>query len=154
MKKTFLLTQNGLSLTTAKWLFIIVGFLNLVIAIHNLSEIPLTTWGLIFGVLLLFSGLYSAFLGFILFNPTNMLAPKFVIDDNEIKIRKYVHAKTTTIQWNDIKEIDFKPFELDFLFKDNSNKSITLQTNSYTSIEIKKSLLEIAEKKSINVVGG
>lgn len=154
MKKTILLTQNGLGGTVSKWLFVLLGFSNTINGIRNLTHTPLTNWGLGTGILLLASGLLMAALGLILFNPTNMFAPKFVIDDNEIKFREDVHLKTKTIKWNDIKEVTFKPFALDFLLNNNSNKLVILRTNGETSVEIKKSIREIAKKKSINIIGG
>ncbi len=114
----------------------------------------MTNWGLGLGILLLASGLLMATLGFILFNPTNVFAPKFVIDDDEIQIREDVHLKTKTINWHDIKEITYKSFALDFLLNDNSNKLIILRTDGERSVEIKKSIREIADKKSINIIGG
>ncbi|HEY9046311.1 MAG TPA: hypothetical protein VIN08_10465 [Ohtaekwangia sp.] len=152
MKKTILLTQNGLRRTVSKWLFIILGLSNSINGVRNLTETPLTNWGL--GILLLTSGLLIATLGLILFNPTNMFAPKFVIDDNEIQIREDVHVKTKAINWKDIKEITYKSFALDFLLNDNSNKLIILRTTGETSVEIKKSIREIADKKSISITGG
>ncbi len=154
MKKTILLTQNGLGGTVSKWLFVIVGFSNSINGARNLTETPLTNWGLGLGILLVASGLLMVTLGLILFNPTNMFAPKFVIDDNEIQIREDVHVKTKTIKWNDMKEITYKSFALDFLLNDNSNKLVILRTNGDTSVEIKKSIREIADKKSINIIGG
>ncbi len=100
------------------------------------------------------SGILIAILGLIVFNPTNVLAPKFVIDENGIQIRGTLTVKTKTINWNDIKEITYKSFELDFLLNDNSSKLIILRTNGETSVEIKKSIREIADKKSINIIGG
>jgi hypothetical protein len=154
MKKTILLTQNGLSTTVSKWLFVILGISNSINGIHNLTETPLTNWGLGLGILLLSSGLLMAVLGLILFNPRNTFAPKFVIDDNEIQIREDVHTKTKTIHWSEIKEITYKSFALDFQLNDDSNKLIILRTNGETTVEIKKSLREIANRKSINVIGG
>ncbi len=117
MKKTILLTQNGLSGTVSKWLFVIFGLSNSINGVRNLTETPLTNWGLGLGILLLASGLLMATLGLILFNPTNMFAPKFVIDDNQIQIREDVHVKTKTINWNDIKEITYKIFCIGLLIK-------------------------------------
>lgn len=154
MKKTILLTQNGLSEKVSKWLFVIVGISNSINGIGYLIDTPLTNWGLRLGVFLLASGILIAILGLIVFNPTNVLAPKFVIDENGIQIRGTLHVKTKTINWNDIKEITYKSFELDFLLNDNSSKLIILRTNGETSVEIKKSIREIADKKSINIIGG
>ena len=154
MKKTILLTQNGLSEKVSKWLFVIVGISNSINGIGYLIDTPLTNWGLRLGVFLLASGILIAILGLIVFNPTNVLAPKFVIDENGIQIRGTLTVKTKTINWNDIKEITYKSFELDFLLNDNSSKLIILRTNGETSVEIKKSIREIADKKSINIIGG
>ena len=61
--------------------------------------------------------------------------------------------KTRQVNWKDIKEITFKSFELDTLRTDNSNELIMLKTNAQTSIEVKKLLREIADRKSVMIVG-
>lgn len=130
MKKTILLTQNGLGLTISKWLFVVLGLSNSITGVRSLTETPLTSWGLGLGILFLTSGILIATLGLILFNPANMFAPKVVIDENQILVREDVHAKTKSINWKDIKEITYKSFALDFLLQDNSNRSVILRTNA------------------------
>lgn len=154
MQKTILLTQNGLNRTVSKWLFVIVGLSNSINGVRNLTETPLTNWGLGLGILLLLSGLLMAILGLILFNPRNMFAPKVVIDEDRIQVREEVHVKTKTMNWGDIKEITYGPFSLDFLFKDNTSQLVILRTDGVTSVEIKKSIRDFAERKSIEVIGG
>ncbi|CAN5357859.1 hypothetical protein BH09BAC3_BH09BAC3_09690 [soil metagenome] len=156
MKKTILLTQNsnGLTTTVSKWLFIMLGLFSVITGVRDLTGVTLTNWGLGIGISLLLSGFLMLTLGLILFNPTNKFAPKVVIDENEIKIREDIHKRTKSIIWTDIKEITFKSFALDFLLSDNRNELIILRTNGETSVEIKKAVREIANKKSINIIGG
>ncbi len=85
-------------------------------------------------------------LGFILFNPKNKFSPKIEIDENNILIREDVYLRT--------KKIQFKSFALDFLFNNGKSLLVVLRTTNEGSMEVKKSLMEIASKKSIQIVAG
>jgi hypothetical protein len=156
MKKTILLTQNPNRLTTtvSKWLFVLVGLPNVINGIDKLREVPLTNWGLFLGGFLLLTGLAMIIMGFILFDSTSKLAPKFEIDEVQILVKEDIFKKTKLLNWNEITEISFKPFALEFMFTDKSSQLVILKTTGETSIEIKKSIREIADKKLINIVGG
>ena len=156
MIKTILLTQNpnGLSKTVSKWLFIVLGLFSALRGIGDLTIPSLTNWNIFLGLLLLLSGLLMLTLGFILFNPTNKFAPKVVIDEDEITIREDVFKRTKLIKWSDIKLIEFKSYALDFSFIDNKSQLFILPTTAETSMEVKKSLREVADRKLINIKGG
>jgi hypothetical protein len=152
MKKTILLTQHGLlGSNISRWVITICGLLYSLIGIGNLIETPRIGWG---SISMISIGLLQAIFGFILLDAKSMFAPKFIIDENEIRIREAIHKSTKSIIWSDIKEITYESFALDFLLNDGKNKVLNLQTNAETSIEIKKCIREIAEKKSINIIGG
>ncbi len=93
-------------------------------------------------------------MGFILFNPKNNLAPKVEIDEERVAIREDIFKSKKEIRWSELKQIDFKSFALDFIFNDNKRQLVILRTTAPTSLEIKKSIREMAEKKSIMVVSG
>ncbi len=156
MKKIILLTQNpsGLNQPVTKWLFIILGLFNLVRGIADLVGTSLTNWSLLIGLLLAVSGLALLIFGLILFDPKNKLAPKVVVDENEISIREDIFNRTKNIKWNELKQIDFKSFALDFLFNDSRTLLVILKTTGETSKEIKKAIREMADKKSVNIIGG
>jgi hypothetical protein len=156
MKKIVLLTQNpnGLNQPVTKWLFIILGLFTLARGIADLVGTSLTNWSLVIGLLLAISGLTLLTLGIILFDPKNKLAPKVVIDDIEILIREDIFKRTKSIKWTELKQIDLKSFALDFLFNDNRTLLVILKTTGETSKEIKKVIREMADRKSVNIIGG
>jgi hypothetical protein len=114
----------------------------------------LTNWSLLIGLLLAVSGLALLISGLILFDPKNKLAPKVVIDDIEILIREEIFKRTKSIKWTELKQIDLKSFALDFLFNDNRTLLVILKTTGETSKEIKKVIREMADRKSVNIIGG
>ena len=121
--------------------------------ISQLNKSPLDTGDIAFGIILLSIGLLTILWGIILFNPKIGFLPKVSVDENAILIREEVFMKTRQVNWKDIKEITFKSFELDTLRTDNSNELIMLKTNAQTSFEVKKLLREIADRKSVMIVG-
>ena len=156
MKKTIYLTHNptGLSSKISKWLFILLGLFNSLNGIDKLTSSPLTNFTLFLGIFLLLSGLFMIMLGFMLFSPTSRFTPRVVMDENEITIRADVFNRSKVISWSDIKNIEFKSFAVDFLFNDNKNQLVILPTTGNISIEIKKSLRALADRKFIVVKGG
>ena len=93
-------------------------------------------------------------LRFILFNPKNKFSPKIEIDENNISIREDVYLRTKKINWDELKQIQFKSFALDFLFNNGKSLLVVLRTTNEGSMEVKKSLMEVASKKSIQIVAG
>ena len=93
-------------------------------------------------------------LGFILFNPKNKFSPKIEIDENNILIREDVYLRTKKINWDELRQIQFKSFTLDFLFNNGKSLLAVLRTTNEGSREVKNSLMEIASKKLIQIVAG
>ena len=122
--------------------------------ITQLNKSPLNTGGVVLGIILLSIGLLIILWGIILFNPKIWFLPKVSVDENSILIREGILTKTRQTNWKDVKEITFKSFELDILRTDNSRDLIMLKTNAQTSIEVKKLLREIADRKSVMIMGG
>lgn len=122
--------------------------------IRHLDDTPLTTGDIVFGGFLLLTGLLLIFLGFTLFSSTVKFSPKISVDDEKLIIREDVFKKTKIIDWKDIKEITFKSFALDILLNDNKEKLVILRTNAEVSIEVKKLVREMADRRNITVKGG
>ena len=93
-------------------------------------------------------------LGFILFNPKSKFSPKIEIDENNILIREDVYLRTKKINWDELRQIQFKSFTLDFLFNNGKSLLAVLRTTNEGSREVKNSLMEIASKKLIQIVAG
>ena len=58
------------------------------------------------------------------------------------------------INWDELKQIQFKSFAWDFLFNNGKSLLVVLRTTNEGSMEVKKSLMEVASKKSIQIVAG
>ncbi len=154
MQKTILLTRYELGPKITRFLFFILGISQSMQGIRHLDDAPLTTGDIIFGGFLLLSGLLLIFLGFTLFSSTVKFSPKLSVDDEKIIVREDVFKRTKRIDWKDIKEITFKSFALDILLNDDKEKLVILRTNAEVSIEVKKLVREMADKKMITIKGG
>ena len=156
MRKTILLTRNpnGLNATVSKLLFILLGLSGLIRGGFDLASATSTFWSTTIALLLVVSGIMMLMLGFILFNPKNKFSPKIEIDENNISIREDVYLRTKKINWDELKQIQFKSFALDFLFNNGKSLLVVLRTTNEGSMEVKKSLMEVASKKSIQIVAG
>jgi hypothetical protein len=155
MKKTIPLTHNPrlISRSVSKWLFILVGIGNTINGIDKLMEGSLSTWILFLSIFLLLTGLLMLTLGIILFNPKSRFAPKVEVDDEQIIIREDVFNRTKSIRWREIKQIDFKSYALAFLYQDGTSQQVLLKTTKETSVEIKRSLRDMAYQKLITIRG-
>lgn len=140
--------------TVSKLLFILLGLSGLIRGGFDLASATSTFWSTTIALLLVVSGIMMLMLGFILFNPKNKFSPKIEIDENNISIREDVYLRTKKINWDELKQIQFKSFALDFLFNNGKSLLVVLRTTNEGSMEVKKSLMEIASKKSIQIVAG
>ena len=154
MQKTILLTRYELGPKITRFLFFMFGVSQSMQGIRHLDDNPLTKGDIIFGGFLLLTGLLLIFLGFTLFSPTVKFSPKISVDDEKIIVREDVFNKTKRIDWKDINEITFKSFALDILLNDDKEKLVILRTNAEVSIEVKKLVREMADKKMITIKGG
>ena len=154
MQKTILLTRYELGPKITRFLFFMFGVSQTIQGIRHLDDTPLTTGDIVFGGFLLLIGLSLIFLGFALFSSAVKFSPKISVDDEKLIIREDVFKKTKSIDWKDIKEITFKSFALDILLNDNKEKLVILRTNAEVSIEVKKLVREMADRRNITVKGG
>jgi hypothetical protein len=150
MTKTIELTPK-----TTKWIFIFNGIINSGLGLRQLyTADSWTSWGSILGLLLIIAGPLLLIYGLILFNRTNKLTPKVQVDDNGIIIKEDIHKGQRTIEWKNVREISYKPFELNFLLTDNNIETVNLSTSGEISLDVKKTIRQFADDRQIKIVGG
>jgi hypothetical protein len=150
MTKTIELTPK-----TTKWIFIFNGIINSGLGLRQLyTADSWTSWGSILGLLLIIAGPLLLIYGLILFNRTNKLTPKVQVDDNGIIIKEDIHKRQRTIEWKNVREISYKPFELNFLLADNNIETVNLSTSGEISLDVKKTIRQFADDRQIKIVGG
>ena len=150
MKKTIELTPKF-----TKWGFIFNGIFNTAIGINLLFQSDSWFhWTSILAIFLVIAGPMVLIYGIILFNPFNKFAPKVQIDDQGLLIKNDIHKKLIKIDWEDIQEITYKTFELDFLLNNNNMVTVNLPTTANKSVEIKRTIRNFTEMKNIKIIGG
>lgn len=153
MKKIILLAPQVMNRKLSIWLLPLLGLFSILNGIWGIIAFEITTRSIILNIFLILTGLSVLMLAIIQFNPANSLAPKVVIDEESIEIREEMFKNSRLIDWHDIQTITFEPFVLTFLLKDNTLEQAVLNTDASISIQIKQAIREIAEKKSIPVIG-
>jgi hypothetical protein len=155
--KTYSSMKNTIQLTpkAAKWVFIFNGMLYLMLGVGQLvrAETLISWWGL-FGMVLVLVGPVMIIYGILLFYPAHRLVPKVQVDDLGIVIKEELYKRERLLFWNNIKEISYKSFELDFLLDNDRVEQVHLPTNAAISVEIKKIIRQFADRNHISVVGG
>ena len=149
MKKTILLGTTGTkSYVVSKYIFFFIGLLYLILSIQMFYEDGLS---FISGGWLL-TGLFFIIYT-ILFFTTTPITPRVDIDVDSISYRKSPFGKTYILKWSDIKSIDFAAYQITFNLAENEH-SFSYKVHSATSIEIKSSIREVADRLGIEVSGG
>ncbi len=150
MSKTIELTPK-----TTKWIFLFNGIIILGLGLRQIYQTESwTNWSSLVGILLIVSGSLLAIYGLILVKGMNKLIPKIQVDNYGILVKEDVHKRQRMIDWKDVKEITYRPFELNFLLTDNSIETVNLAVNAEISKDIKKTIRQIADDRQIKVVGG
>ena len=150
MKRTIELTPKS-----TKWIFIFNGTVNTAIGTNLLIHTDSWThWSSILAFILIIAGPILTIYGIILFNPKIKVVPKVQVDDKGILIKEDIYKRQIDIDWLNVKEITYKSFELNFLLKNNKIETINLPTTAEKSIEIKKTIRKIADKRQIVIIGG
>lgn len=150
MTRTIELTPKS-----TKWIFVINGIINTGLGLRHLSiSESWTHWTSLLGLLLIIAGPLMFIYGLVLFGRTNKLTPKIQVDENGILVKEDIHKKQRRIDWKNIKEITYRPFELNFLLADDNTEKVILTTNGEISIEVKKTIREFADERQIKIVGG
>jgi hypothetical protein len=148
-------TTIELTPKTTKWIFVFNGIINSGLGLRQLSVADSwTSWGSVLGLLLTITGPLLLIYGLILFNRANKLTPKVQVDNDGITIKEDIHKIQRRIDWRNVREINYKPFELNFHMTDNNTETVNLSTNGEISLNIKKTIRQFAEDKQIKIVGG
>lgn len=150
MKKTIILSDHLLNTKLSKGLLIALAIFTAIRGIEQLVDATRSTGQLALAIFSMMCGVYALGTAFILFGNTR-LTPKVEIDDTQICIRESISKPIKRIHWDNIKEIRFGSFELDFNYHNNTGQLITLRTDAQTSISVKKSIREFAEARSIPI---
>ena len=150
MTKTIELTPK-----TTKWIFVFNGIINSGLGLRQLyTSDSWTNWGSILGLVLLIAGPLLLIYGLVLFNRTSKLTPKVQVDDNGIIIKEDIHKGQRMIEWKNVREISYKPFELNFFLTDNNIETVNLSTSGEISLDVKKTIRQFADERQIKIVGG
>lgn len=148
---------NTIELTpkSTKWIFVFNGIINSALGLRQLyTADSWTSWASILGLLLIIAGPLLLIYGLILFSRTNKLTPKVQVDNNGIIIKEDLHKGQRQIDWKNIKEITYQPFELNFHLTDNNTETVNLATNGDISIDVKRLIRQFADDRQIKIVGG
>lgn len=150
MNKTILLggPDSYFSSKTLKLFFYSIGLIQLILAGLELYSKSDSFLGLSWLAL----GVFYFFYGYVIYSETP-ISPKITITDSEVKFKNTVLKNFTKLDWADIALIDFGSFEIEFQLK-NGNKKFKYDSNADVSLEIKKSIRQVADEKGIEISGG
>lgn len=154
MKNTFLLSKGLINPKVDRWVILVIALINITGGIRDFTRPPVSTLDIFIDSLLIGSGILMIILFLTVYNPISRLSPKIIIDDNQILIKERLGRPIDSISWKDIKQINYASYELTFLMLDNSSKTVEINTSPITTVSIKKALREMADKRSIKVIGG
>lgn len=132
----------------SKWLFGILGIIHFGYGLVKIYEEGTSISGVSYIIIGLAFLLYS-----VLIFTNNPFAPKVIISDAEIKIKRKAFRRPLQILWSNIQSIEFDNYLIVFHLQDRIEK-FSFNTNAETSIEIKSSIREIAENNNIQISGG
>jgi hypothetical protein len=140
---------------TTNWIFVGNGIFNTGLGLRLLSAADSWThWSSIAGLLLTVGGLLLLIYGLILLSRTNKLTPKVQLDDTGILIKGGIYRSQRKIDWRNVREITYNPFELVFHLNDHSTETVNLATTGAISLKIKKTIRQFATDRQIKIVTG
>ncbi len=87
------------------------------------------------------------------FSKKSKFAPRVKVDEDVIELKNSVFKPATSILWSDVKKIEFGPYKLNIQLAEQS-LIFHYESSMDTSINIKSKILEVADKKNIDVVEG
>ncbi len=153
MNHTILLTKNDsyISAKTNRIMSIIGGLL--FVSLGILQFYRYQNEYLILFILQSISGLYFIMYGYLGQSKKSKYAPKVLLTNEFILIKKSIWKPAKHLNWSDIKSIQYGSYQIDFQLTKEAY-TFTYNTTSSTSLEIKRAIREFAENKSIEVNGG
>ena len=154
MEKTILIgLSNKASINTTKWLTIISGLFFLIYGVLYIDLNSINSFGTILGIILILLSILNIVFGLTAFSINSKYAMRLKVNDSLLEFKSAYLKPVVRLKWDDIKQIKFDAYKIDFQL--NKRKEVfRYRSNSEVSIEIKKTLREIAEQKNITVTGG
>jgi len=154
MEKTILIgVNNKFSAKANKWIFSLTGLVFLANGAFNIYSYHHKFFVLILSVLMLIGGAYYVFYGIFGFLGNSTFALKVRVDESTIELKNNLWKPSTTLMWEDLSSIVFRPYEVIFQIQGSSH-SFSYNSNIDVSIAIKQTIREFAERKNIEVIGG
>ena len=154
MSKTILIgLNNNFSAKTNRWINSLAGLVNLMIAAYFIYKYGNSSepFGLILGILIFIAGSYSLMYGLTAFSENSKFALRVKVDDKIIEIKNKFFKPVTRLNWSDIQSIEFGLYKITFQLEGTS-KVFEYKSNADVSINIKRTIREIADEKNIKVV--
>lgn len=145
--------KNPFSMKTNKIMWVFSGVLYIGTGLiqfyrHQDEAISFFVW-----ILLILGGLYLILYGFVGLSEKSKYAPKVLLNEDYIHIKKSFWKPAKQLKWNNVSAINYQSYQIDFRLN-KETYSFTYNTSSHTSIEIKRAIRELAENKGIEVIGG
>ncbi len=155
MNKTILLSNgtNYVSAKTNRFMWIIGAVVYIGIGISQIYRYEDEKFGFIVWSYLILGGLYLLGYSFLGLSEKSKYAPKVLLNEDYILIKKSFWKPAKQLNWNNISSIKYQSYQIDF----RGNKetyTFTYDTSSATSIEIKRAIRELAENKRMQVISG
>lgn len=145
--------RNGHTSKANFKLFMFTGLLFLVNGSFLIYNNVVDPVGLIIGILTILGAIYYIMYGYFTFSEKSKWAPKVIIENDHIQIKKKMFKPAATIVWERINKIIFGAYEITFDIEGKSDV-LNYDTSSEVSIELKEAIREAADEKGIEVVGG
>lgn len=132
-----------------KWVLIASGLFFVPAGIYHI--LLNQSFYIVIGIMWIIVGLYHFFNGILLID--SKFAPKVKVDERMIELKNNLWKPSIKSIWIEMSSIRFNPYEVVFQLEE-SLISFSYNTDSELSIEIKKTIREIAEYKNIQIIGG
>lgn len=107
----------------------------------------------ILGIVMIILGTYYSIHSILGFSANSKYSAKIKVTDKLIELRAKFWGSVITLNWQEVKNIRFSNYRVDFELHDES-KSIHYSTTAKRSIQLKQLLRETAKQHSIEVSGG
>ncbi len=154
MNQTILIgDKNNFSMKTNRILWVSSGVLYIALGIFQIYRYQNEDLSFLAWSYLIIGGLFLILYGFMGLSEKSKYAPKVLLTDEIIQIKKSFWKPAKQLKWSEISSINYKSYEIDFHLN-KETYTFSYHTNAETSIEIKKAIREHSERKNIEVMGG
>jgi len=155
MEKIILIGENNrLSIGATKWISVIMGTIWLFLGFVNLLRAQsFFELRYLLSLVIIIAGLIAIFYGLTAFSKKSKYSLRLKVNDSIIEYKSAYLKSVTRINWDDIDEIKFDAYRIDFQLH-KEMKRFSYRSNPEVSKEIKETLRHMAEEKNIPVLGG